>query len=328
VARIPPEFLQAGAHDLRRELRFGAEEFLADIPRGRVTVALSNIAAQYPEAFRAPITDADDREVRLPLQKVLEQLVGDRATGVPPAPPRASDPRPLPAPVEETPAAPPQPAVPESTEPTIRLSLAAILAGCPDGVFAGERPSVAESIQVALPFEPIEQQLPTGIVEIDATQLLALLPPPYSTGRFLRGDARIPLPIEEIFRNLPRGVVLSRPPAPESPAVSAEGRRFFAPGPLHLHSVPPPPLLVQPIGENGAHASHASREADAPPAASGPAAAPEPVFHLARPPLGRPLVVLPPPALAAADESPVETTSDQTAVLEFLAGADEAKPAP
>ncbi len=233
----------------------------------------------------------------------------------------APAPNPLPAPIAEA----PQPVAPiaaEPAEPVIRLSLAAILAGCPDDVFAGERPTVAESIQVAIPFEPIEQQLPTGTVEITATRLLTLLPPPYSTGRFFRGDARISLPIEEIFRNLPLGVVLSRPPAPESPAVSAEGRRFFAPGLPHLHPVPPPPLMVHPIGENGARESHAPRETDVPPSPPMPATTHEPIFHLARPPLGRPLVVLPPPVLTT-EEPAIETTSDQVAVLEFHSGSEE-----
>jgi hypothetical protein len=310
IARIPPEFLREGSPDLRRELRFGPGEFFADIPRGRVTVALSNIARQFPEAFRAPIAETDDREVRLPLQKLLDQLVGapaSRTTGGPPVPPRAPVPE-LP-PVSAPPAAPsPPPAAPEPTEPHLRLSLAAILAGCPDEIFTAPRPTVDEIVQVTLPFEPIEAQLPTGTVEISADRFLALLPPPLASQLPLRPGAKLPLPIEEIFRNLPGGGA-----CPVQPTA-------------HPRMTPPPPLLVRPLGENGATEPHSASTAEpsAPPLAV-PAGMASPGLAFARPAIGRPFVVLPPPLAVAAPDHAPETTSDQTAVLEFLSGGDETK---
>jgi hypothetical protein len=310
LARIPPEFLSEAAPDPRRELRFSPGEFFADIPRGRVTVALSNIARQYPEAFRAPIADADDREVRLPLQRLLDQLVGvsaPRATGGPPVPHATRAPKPPAAAIE---AAPPiaAPAAPEPAESHLRLSLAAILTGCPDEVFTSARPTVEEAVQVALPLETIEAQLPTGVVAISAERFLSLLPPFLAARIPLRAGARLPLPIEEIFRNLPgSGAYPVQPTA-------------------HPRMTPPPPLLVHPIGENG-HTDllTAPTTEHATPFTALPAEATPPGLAFERPPQARPFVVLPPP-LAIAAEHPPETTSDQTAVLEYLARGDEAQP--
>ncbi len=216
LSRIPSEFLQKGAADPRRELRFGPDEFFADIPRGRVTVALSNIAAQCPEVFRVPVTDDDDREVRLPLQKLLDQLVGPepgmirgaRPPAVPPVPMTLEPPAKAPAlEAEKFSASPtPEPTTalpPAASERTIRLSLSMILAGCPDDVFAGERPCVDDAVQATLPFEPIERQLTNAVVEITGARFLASLPVLYRGRIALREGVMVPLPLEEIFRNLP-----------------------------------------------------------------------------------------------------------------------------
>ena len=39
-----------------------------------MTVALSAIAAQFPDAFHAALVASEDQEIRLPLQKLLDQL--------------------------------------------------------------------------------------------------------------------------------------------------------------------------------------------------------------------------------------------------------------
>ena len=261
LSRIPPEFLREGPHESRREIRFAPGEFFADIPRGRVTVALSNIAAQCPEVFRAPIPDAEDREVRLPLQRVLDQLIEPMA-----APSREpTESVAPPTPPTPPPVAPEEP-IPPAPEATIRLSLAAILAASPDDVFPAGRPQVDEAVQVALPLAPIEQQLGSGTVAIAAGQLLALLPASVAAAFHLPAGMRLPLPLEEIFRNLPRS---PRPRAdapvpsledstpapvaapPESPP-SSDGFSFFPQTPSTPHRIAPPRFDDAPVEAPGA----------------------------------------------------------------------------
>ena len=74
LSRIPTQFLRAGMHDANRELRFAVDDLSADIARGRAAVPLSKIAALCPDVFAREIAPADDSEIRLPLQKLVEQI--------------------------------------------------------------------------------------------------------------------------------------------------------------------------------------------------------------------------------------------------------------
>ena len=74
LSRIPTELLQAGMHDSNRELRFSVDDLSADIARGRAAVPLSRIAALCPDVFAREIAPGDDSEIRLPLQKLVEQI--------------------------------------------------------------------------------------------------------------------------------------------------------------------------------------------------------------------------------------------------------------
>src|SRR5260221_3949288 len=74
LPRIPVALLQPGPRDLKRVLRFHIDDLSSDITRGRPGVALSLIALQCPDLFRTQIGDDDDMEIRLPLQKLVEQV--------------------------------------------------------------------------------------------------------------------------------------------------------------------------------------------------------------------------------------------------------------
>jgi hypothetical protein len=136
LPRIPVAFLRAGPRDLKRELRFHIDDLAPDITRGRPEIALSCIAAQCPDLFQVQIGDAEDMAIRLPLQKLVEQIgrIRSRAPAavhpparVPVAPPvekpkaEASIPAPAPpaagkaaapAPLPQPDAPPPQPVPP------------------------------------------------------------------------------------------------------------------------------------------------------------------------------------------------------------------------
>ncbi|HEV7869127.1 MAG TPA: hypothetical protein VGO90_15675 [Chthoniobacteraceae bacterium] len=286
LPRIPPHYLHVGTPDLKRELRFHIDRLSADIARGRAAVPLSMIAALCPDLFHSPITDAEDIEIRLPLQKLVEQIgrIRSRPRATPnmgfvraPAPePDAPPPVPLdPSPAPAPPVLPPlaatgpvrveppptlTPATPETqapdvlhpapvltpapqvvpapepaAEPTsaaaspsavsiaikdeapeagadaeqIQLSLAAIFPSLPRELVVGTLPNVDENVRITLPFAPIEKQLASGRVEVSSGRFVAVLPPDLQRYFEAREGVKVPLPLEEIFQNLP-----VPPPAP------------------------------------------------------------------------------------------------------------------
>ena len=340
LARIPAAFLRPGPHDLKRELRFRIADLFSDLTRGRPVIALSCIAEQCPELFHAPIGDADDMAIRLPLQKLVEQVGNLRArrpaTPLPVVPPSARPPVPPPVvapppseppppapPIAETIVAPPVPIpvpppvvlppppapemvapiapaggaeLPESpveiaaeiplatapvpvqrpeevpaalrgpTEPTIELSLAAIVAKVPREILAGAPPFIADNYRISLPFQMIERQLGSGSVAIPGTLFWSVIPPLLKHHFVLREDLAVPIPLEEIFQNLPVGGVEENhrlesrvEPAPSRP--DAETPFVLAPLPVaenppeldpHLAESPSapsiePPAMVAPI---------------------------------------------------------------------------------
>ena len=105
LSRIPTQLLQAGFHDANRELRFSVDDLSADIARGRAAVPLSKIAALCPDVFAREIAPGDDAEIRLPLQKLVEQIGLLRGRPAGPAAPEEAPAKDLPPPGEDPPAA-------------------------------------------------------------------------------------------------------------------------------------------------------------------------------------------------------------------------------
>jgi hypothetical protein len=386
LSRIPTHYLKAGQHDPKREMRFSINDLSSDIARGRAAVPLSRIAELMPDIFVRGISRDEDTEVRLPLQKLVEQIgllrsrplgYSSDKSGLPPAgatrltlpapdakahfpepmmevaepardtlsdllvpvepvfelkpsappslepivelkpvatpvaeplsrglsappenpapsvPPVLSpeappasrapvsdstealvtttplqsppdqtpdsmtvpseelpSPRPaeiappivaLPSPMTQTPVEiPGEPVVPpvpagappalplfqesmspepveaiEAGDEQIELSLAAILRQCPPEIVVGELPTVPEEVTITLPFAPIDRQLVMGHVEISAVRFVAALPFPYQKYFSARMGVKVPIPLEEVFQNLPSPVSpASREPAP------------------------------------------------------------------------------------------------------------------
>lgn len=108
LSLIPTPLLQPGFHDANRELRFSIDDLSADIARGRAAVPLSKIAALCPDVFAREIAPGDDTEIRLPLQKLVEQI--GLLRGRPAMPPAEPADLPVPAPSvhEEVFPAPPE----------------------------------------------------------------------------------------------------------------------------------------------------------------------------------------------------------------------------
>jgi len=398
LSRIPTHYLKAGAHDAKRELRFKINDLSSDIARGRAAVPLSRIAQLVPDIFVKEIGREEDTEVRLPLQKLVEQIgllrsrpksavvekaarpaapaevappprvvdieakkevlptpagtsapppaaeepyrpvisppqvpaiiLGEQAlagqkpfelkpaaeqTGAPvilgPSPtgePAAAVPvaealAPAPAPeslpataapvsaespplpeesartsssppaapaISEIPASAPaaaaggpgividwtagartaaegEPKAPEAVvepvrresgpesrklaplespeidpgEEKIQLSLAAILRHCPPEIIVGHLPQVDDSVRITLPFAPIDRQLVKGQVEVSALRFIASLPEAYHKYFVAKVGVKVPIPLEEVFQNLPAPTHGLTPAPPTPPQV-------------------------------------------------------------------------------------------------------------
>ena len=126
LSRIPTQLLKSGPHDAKRELRFKIGDLSSDIARGRAVVPLSRIAALCPDIFQKEVTAAEDMDVRLPLQKLVEQIGLMRSN--PPAPLPEIAPRPIPSEASPSllptrvPLAMRTPALPPRQSPKPRLS--------------------------------------------------------------------------------------------------------------------------------------------------------------------------------------------------------------
>ena len=80
IDRIPPGFLGSAAVDRSRVVEFRASELYSDLSKGKASVPASTIYAKCPELFARAVSDEEDAEIQLPLQKLVEQLSANFTT--------------------------------------------------------------------------------------------------------------------------------------------------------------------------------------------------------------------------------------------------------
>lgn len=409
LSRIPTPYLKPGQHDAKRELRFKVNDLSSDIARGRAAVPLSRIAQLVPDIFVRSISRDEDTPIRLPLQKLVEQIgllrsrplsppmdrnqrPGTQPATVPALPelkleavslvekvpvtldqgpqtagkpfelkPVAEEP-PLGIPEEsaapvimagqdaeltgpppvlltaaivepvaqtvDTPSAPPpwqplegapkepetlehvvekmdadvqasQPSAPEMSEPVgktelapepvaplpaasplpaaqepvisvqpenleveadgekIQLNLAAILRQCPQEIIVGVLPPVPDHIRIALPFAPIDRQLVHGHVEVSALRFVAALPSQYQRFFDAKVGVNVPIPLEEVFQNLPTtGTEPVFPTGVAAPLILAPAAAVVQPSPILASSTALPPVIEHSEVKTELPASH------------------------------------------------------------------------
>ena len=73
--RLPPSFLKEGSFDRHQKVAFEASELYSDLAKGRASVPASVIYRRCPEVFSRPVSDTEDVEVPLPLQKLSSRWV-------------------------------------------------------------------------------------------------------------------------------------------------------------------------------------------------------------------------------------------------------------
>ena len=84
IARVPEHCVWPGRHDAGRMLRIPAGDVAPGLERGKPELSIARLAALAPEIFRWERGGTDSPQVRLPIQKLLQQIRSDE-TSQPPA---------------------------------------------------------------------------------------------------------------------------------------------------------------------------------------------------------------------------------------------------
>ena len=176
ISRVPEQFVRPGNHDLGQVLEFDAQEMAGAMSRGRVEVPLPQIAKQCPGAFFISAHSANGVLVRLPLQKLVDQmgeLAPVRHEPVPaPVEPEVVQPTPVVEPV----AALPEPVV-ECAEPSPHRPEKVSEPAEPDGTATASplrvavRASVDAPLEATLPSRKLEGTIP--MPEVSAAHVAA-----------------------------------------------------------------------------------------------------------------------------------------------------------
>ena len=74
LPRIPSHLVRQGVHEKQRELHFALHELATDLAHGRADVDLQHIVKQCPDVFVTGVEEFHDVQIRLPLQKLVEQI--------------------------------------------------------------------------------------------------------------------------------------------------------------------------------------------------------------------------------------------------------------
>lgn len=170
----------------------------------------------------------------------------------------------------------------------IQLSLAAILRALPATALGEGMTLVDDSVRITLPFTLVEPQLAQGRVSIPRDQFVAVLPADFRDRFESNCDlATIPIPLQEIFQNLPMNALAMR----EDQIVPEKG-----------------PEIPTPFGQKAAEDAQRLQSEPAPEAKAEPIRVPahvEPAPHVEAVPHVEPIAPVEP--IAAIEPPPVDT---------------------
>lgn len=148
-------------------------------------------------------------------------------------------------------------AAPQPPEPTISLQLRPILEMLPLNLGQPALSSILDrNEQISLPFKLIQSQLSSGRVQVKAATLLEAMPEDIRAAcSEIDASAKVPIPLQEIFRNLPNDAiklrddqVIDQPgeivPTPFTEKAQEDAKRFAE----IAMSMAPEPALAPPEG--------------------------------------------------------------------------------
>ncbi len=204
-------------------------------------------------------------------------------------------------PLDAAPAPAPAPAPVVADDRKIALGLAAILRGMSASLLAVEPSSVPDDVKVSLPFALVEPQMRTGRVSVPRATFIEALPNGHK--EVLDADVdlpEIPLPLQEVFQNLPSNALTMRADQTEEQI-------------SHLYPTP----FSQKAEEDAQRLGVGEVPANVPPVAEAAAVAPavEPAAAAHALPADHPLPVEEPPsaevpALVSTEEAPAGSIHD------------------
>ncbi len=164
------------------------------VPPIRTTIVQQPIAPAVELSPPAPLTS------RVPLSRKTESTPAAAPLPVPPPMARPA-----------TGAVPVRVAAETGGSTQIQLSLAAILRALPATALGEGMTLVDDSVRITLPFALVEPQLAQGRVSIPRDQFVAVLPADFRERFEANCDlATIPIPLQEIFQNLPMNALAMR----------------------------------------------------------------------------------------------------------------------
>ncbi len=80
IARVPEHCVWPGGHDASRVLRIPSADVAPGLERGKPQISLARLIALAPEVFRLERGASDAPQVRLPIQKLLQQIRSDESS--------------------------------------------------------------------------------------------------------------------------------------------------------------------------------------------------------------------------------------------------------
>lgn len=83
LGHTPGQFVRPGNHDARRTLHIPAADVAPGLARGKGQVSLASLAALAPDVFRWEQGNLESPQVRLPIQKLLQQVRAGDALATP-----------------------------------------------------------------------------------------------------------------------------------------------------------------------------------------------------------------------------------------------------
>ena len=85
IARVPQSCVWPGRHDIERMLRIPAMDVAPGLERGKPQISLVRLVSLAPEVFRWERSSSEAPHVRLPIQKLLQQIRSDETAASPDA---------------------------------------------------------------------------------------------------------------------------------------------------------------------------------------------------------------------------------------------------
>jgi hypothetical protein len=170
--QLPEELLVKNTPDPSRFVQIAKEDLVVEESSRTAAVPLSILSLSCPEIFLKPIATEQDRPVHFSLDAV---------------------------------------AAPPPKEPThLSIEVRSIIMNFPPELETPQiREAIASDAVIELPLALVKPQLESGRVTLSATVLRELLPPDLRA-RFAEIEEDIPIPLQEIFKDLPLAAIRRR----------------------------------------------------------------------------------------------------------------------